>query len=356
MASGQIIEMRRDDFTDAKAVARDFAPAEGEALLHVESFAMTANNVTYAVTGERIGYWSFFPAGEEGRVVTPVWGAAEVVESRADALAKGDRIFGFLPMASHAILEPEATKGGDVVDRAAHRQPLPGLYNRYRRLTGPAETRGDAARAVLWPLLATSYALADYFRANDWFGAARVIVTSASARTSLGLARAIRGIKGAPRTLGLTSPRNAAAVRDFAFYDDVMTYDQADAIPEGRAVIVDIAGDGELLTKLHVRLSEDMAHTALVGRSHKDAPRTGPGYQKDKAQFFFAPSHIADAMKAEPKGAYAARADAFFRETEADLGARLTWRHAQGADALLTLWAEMCANRVDPREAWTAAL
>ena len=52
---------------------------DGEALLRVARVGMTANNVTYALTGDSLNYWAFFPAEAPwGRV--PLWGFAEVVE------------------------------------------------------------------------------------------------------------------------------------------------------------------------------------------------------------------------------------------------------------------------------------
>ena len=35
---------------------------DSEVLLQVEKFSFTANNVTYGVAGDSIGYWNFFPA------------------------------------------------------------------------------------------------------------------------------------------------------------------------------------------------------------------------------------------------------------------------------------------------------
>ena len=49
----------------------------GHALLRVDAFAFTANNVTYAVIGEMMSYWNFFPA-EAGWGRVPVWGFADV--------------------------------------------------------------------------------------------------------------------------------------------------------------------------------------------------------------------------------------------------------------------------------------
>ena len=38
--------------------------AQGQVRLRVERFALTANTVTYATTGDTLGYWDFFPTGE----------------------------------------------------------------------------------------------------------------------------------------------------------------------------------------------------------------------------------------------------------------------------------------------------
>jgi Protein of unknown function (DUF2855) len=52
-------------------------PGPGQALLRVDAFGLTTNNITYAMFGEAMFYWSFFPAVDGwGRV--PVWGFAEV--------------------------------------------------------------------------------------------------------------------------------------------------------------------------------------------------------------------------------------------------------------------------------------
>ena len=63
----------------------------GQVLLHVDKFALTANNITYGAAGDSIGYWKFFPAQDNwGRI--PVWGYADVIASHNDALPIGERV------------------------------------------------------------------------------------------------------------------------------------------------------------------------------------------------------------------------------------------------------------------------
>ncbi|MDI1364128.1 MAG: DUF2855 family protein, partial [bacterium] len=67
--------------------------AEGEVRLAVDRFALTANNITYAVFGEAMRYWDFFPAAQGfGRV--PVWGFATVEASNHPDIAVGQRFYG----------------------------------------------------------------------------------------------------------------------------------------------------------------------------------------------------------------------------------------------------------------------
>ena len=42
---------------------------------------MTANNVTYAASGDMFGYWQFYPTGDDPWGKVTVWGIGEVIES-----------------------------------------------------------------------------------------------------------------------------------------------------------------------------------------------------------------------------------------------------------------------------------
>ena len=38
---------------------------KGQIRINIQRFGLSANNVTYAVTGESFGYWGFFPAVDQ---------------------------------------------------------------------------------------------------------------------------------------------------------------------------------------------------------------------------------------------------------------------------------------------------
>ena len=73
----------RKDLHQTKFVETQLPPLKpGQALIKIDRFAFTANNVTYGAFGDAMMYWNFFPAPEGwGRV--PVWGFGDIVESQA---------------------------------------------------------------------------------------------------------------------------------------------------------------------------------------------------------------------------------------------------------------------------------
>ena len=74
-------------------LSREPAPlTDGEVRLRIDRFALTANNITYAAFGETMNYWAFFPTGSAHTGCIPVWGFADVSESRADGVAAGERV------------------------------------------------------------------------------------------------------------------------------------------------------------------------------------------------------------------------------------------------------------------------
>ena len=67
-------------------------PGEGEILVAIDKFAMIANHVTYAASGDIFGYWQFYPTGEDPWGKVTVWGIGEVLASHAEDFAVGERL------------------------------------------------------------------------------------------------------------------------------------------------------------------------------------------------------------------------------------------------------------------------
>lgn len=282
------------------AVREGAAPeiGDGQIVLAVESFSVTANNSTYAAMGDAMRYWDFFPAAE-GFGIVPVWGHARVVESRAEGLAAGERIYGYLPMATHLVVTPGAVKAGSFTDTSPHRAHLAAVYNQYRRLAAdPAhDPAREGERMVFEPLFMTSFLIFQMFARENWFGAKALAMTSASSKTAMALAHVTKTNAPEIERIGLTSKGNAAFVRGTGLYDRVLAYEDIASIAGETAVSADFAGNGAVLRAVHEALGEGLRYSCLVGLTHWEE-RGGAGeLPGPKPVLFFAPDHVAATVK-----------------------------------------------------------
>jgi Protein of unknown function (DUF2855) len=311
--------VRRNALTETQVVEDALPPlGDGEVRLAVESFSVTANNVTYAVIGEAFGYWNFFPA-PDGFGIVPMWGHARVLESRHPDIAVGERLYGYLPMASHLDILPDRVTPGSLSDAAAHRLPMSPIYNSYARLNADPEhdPAREAERMLFGPLFKTGFLIEAMFRRENWLGAQALVMTSASSKTAMGLASVAKALSPDVRRIGLTSAGNVDFVAQSGLYDQVLAYDDITALAGTPSVSVDFAGNSALLRRVHETLGDDLKYSCLVGATHVDArgakeisggggePLPGP-----KPILFFAPDHMVATFKdLGPKGFGEAVAD-----------------------------------------------
>ena len=284
--------VRRDDLRQCRFDEMPVpVPDAGEALLEIERYGLTSNNVTYAVMGDAMSYWKFFPA-EEGWGRIPVWGYARVVASGHDDVPAGTRVYGYLPPSAHLLVSPDRVDEGGFVDATEHRASLPAVYNAYT--PAAPEPRPDEEQQMLFrPLFGTSFLIDDFVAEEEFFGAGRVILSSASSKTALGTAFLL-GRRDDVEVVGLTAAARAAFVAGVDVYDQVVTYDDIGSLADGPAVYVDMSGDAAVRSAVHERLGESLAYDCAVGASHWDRmmgdgePVPGPA-----PQLFFAPDRFA---------------------------------------------------------------
>ena len=343
--------VRRDAFTQI-AINETIAPEPkpGEVLLAVEAFAVTANNVTYAVAGEQVGYWNFFPA-PEGWGIVPVWGYARVVASGVPEIAVGERVYGYLPMASHLIVQPGKISAGLFRDMAAHRQPMSAVYNQYRRLAAdPAhDPAREDMRMLFEPLFLTSFLIEDTLRRAGWHGADSVVLTSASSKTALGTAYVCRANSPAVRRIGLTSAGNVAFVERTGLYDAVVAYDALETLDgAGTTVVIDFAGNMALLQALYAALPGRLAQCLRVGVTHHDDRGEGEILPGPKPVWFFAPD-AATALIAEiGQDGFNAGVAAQWRGFVDTAAGLVNVEHHSGMDALQRVWRAQVAGQAKP--------
>jgi hypothetical protein len=332
--------------------APELDPGDGEAVLAVESFGLTANNVTYAKFGEAMSYWSFFP-GPAGWGRMPVWGFARVAASRADGLEPGARVYGYLPPSGELLVAPPGAGPRGFVDRSPHRAALPAAYNVYSRVeSDPFHEPGqEDIEMLLRPLFLTSWLIDDFLSEAEIFGADAVAISSASSRTASALAYLLAA-RGAVEVVGLTSPARAEFTRRLGVYDQVAGYEEAEALPEGRAVYVDIAGDAGVREAVHGRYGEALVHSAVVGATHHDRMGEVPdGLPGPRPKFFFAPERAAKRSGDWGRDGLEERLAEAWRPYATWAEGWLQVVHGQGPEALERAYLDVLDGRIEPDRA-----
>ncbi len=329
----------------------------GQALLSVDAFGLSANNITYAMFGEAMSYWEFFPA-EDGWGRVPVWGFAEVTASTLDELECGTRVYGYLPPSSELVVTPARVSVHGFIDAAAHRAALAPAYNSYQRVASdPAyDSQQEDRQMLLRPLFLTSYLIDDFLADGDFFGASTIVLSSASSKTASALAFLLSSREGVD-VLGLTSARSAAFARGLGVYGHVLTYDELSLLPRERAVYVDIAGDAEVRSAVHAHYGEELSHSAVVGATHHDrmggVPDSLPG---PRPTFFFAPDRVSKRTGDWGRAELERRMSDAWRPYADWTGGWLEVLRADGSQALERAYLELLDGRTDPAQAHVLSL
>jgi hypothetical protein len=286
-------EIDRTDFRRTRVVDDATGPeglAEGQVLLALDRFAFTANNISYAVSGDLIGYWRFFPT-QEPWIRLPVMGYGDVVASQHPGVAVGGRVFGFFPMGDHLVIDAAPSADG-FKDCSPHRVNDPGVYTSFSYVASGADPELDDRSLLLRGLFLTSYLADDFLADHDLFGASQVVVVSASSKTAIAMAYQLRQRAGVT-VVGLTSQRNAGFVADLGLYDSVVTYDDLSLLSVAPTVVVDMSGDNAVVVGVHRRLGDAVVHSMAVGATHWENVAGGQQIPGPAPEFFFAPSQIA---------------------------------------------------------------
>ena len=302
------LHITRNDLHSVRWVESAARPlADGEVRFRVDDVALTANNITYAAFGEAMHYWDFFPSGDAATGCLPVWGFGTAVESRHESVAVGERFYGYWPLGNELIVQPARANQRGFTDGAEHRHALHAIYNHYARCSADAgyDAAHEAEQALLRPLFTTSFLIDDFIADNAGFGAAQVLLSSASSKTAYGTAFCLaqrRGQAGALRIVGLTSAANVGFTKALGCYDEVLAYD---ALPGAldvttSAVYVDFSGSAGLRRTVHEAFGERLAHSCSVGGTHwtdlsaKGGNRDLPG---PRPTLFFAPAQASKRME-----------------------------------------------------------
>ena len=220
----------------------------------------------------------------------PVWGFADVAASRAAGVEVGARVFGYFPMADTLVVQAEKVSRGGFADASPWRKAVPDIYNRYVLCAGDRHYSAalENSEALFRPLFITSYTAVDFLRENGFFGARRIVVSSASSKTAYGAAWCLE--KDDVEVVALTGARNRAFVEGLGVYDAVHGYDAVETLPtDVPTLYLDLAGDPALRRRAHVHFGVGLVYDCLVGSTQSDSfTADDPDLTGPRPTFFFA--------------------------------------------------------------------
>jgi len=275
-----------------------------------------------------------------------------VTESHHPEIKEGERLFGYWPISDEVVLTPGHVVPKQLSDVSAHHEGLPQVYNNYMRVEAHRhyDPSKEAIRSLFDPLAGTSYGVAHYLHAENYLGAKRVLITSASSKTSFSIGLYLHDYDDAPEVVGLTSARHVEKTRETGGYDSVVSYDEALSLdPFVPTVIADVAGNGPFAAKLHAHLGDALTAHVTVGAAHQDAERVAEGSAREKMSEFFLPDYIAG---------FVARGDKSFQREMVAASARvgdsaaewMTLVEAGTEEDISSLWQKVLAGELSPHE------
>lgn len=356
MTTGQSFLVQRNDLSQTRIDNFDAgAPlVTGQVRLRIEHFALTANNITYAVFGESMHYWRFFPA-TEGWGCIPVWGFAVVEDTACECVTVGQRFYGYWPMASHAVVQPASISNHGFSDACAHRAELPAVYNRYQRV-GESDVQHEGEVAVMRPLFTTAWLIADFMQEFEDFGAPTMLLSSASSKTAYATAFCLKRRPMPTCIVGATSPSRHAFASSLGVFDDVIDYGALASLPANELTLyIDFAGDAPFRRAVHQHWQNNLTYSCSVGGTHHEALGSGSGLPGPRPQLFFAPTHMHKRSAPPPQGlgraGMLAQIDTAWNEFIARATASeapwLTIETKRGTDAMRAAYRDVLHGRAD---------
>jgi len=279
------------------------ALSDNEVLLKVAKFALTANNISYGITGDILGYWLFFPTDnlkeqtQWGRL--PVMGFAEVVASRCQHINVGERVWGFMPMATHVKILAGRVSATQFSDINPCREGFSPLYSSFVRIQNNPfyQANNEDFDILLRGLFTTSWLVDDFMFDHHYFKAQQYLITSASSKTSIALAFTIKE-RGERPAIGITSAANQNFVESLGCYQKVINYNEISSLdPTIASILVDMAGGQTTLSAIHHHFNKQLYYSCQIGATQHDDIDINDTLFFDnlpgvKPEFFFAPKQL----------------------------------------------------------------
>jgi len=324
---------------------------KNEVILKIEKYAFTSNNITYAIMGNTLGYWKFFPTKEPYGII-PVWGFANVISSNYENVLVGNRYYGYFPMSNYLKVSPKNIRSFGFVDDFNHRKHLPAVYNQYIKVSKNSDQILEY-HPTIKPLFLTSFLNYYFLKDENFFDSDQIILTSASSKTALSLAFLLKKNKALDQKqiIGITSKKNINFLLNIGFYDTVIAYDSLEMeLNKSKLIVVDFAGNSDYLEKIHNYFGDLLKHVCLVGLADWSSKMDFKSIPNSK--FFFAPSHAENRYKKMGVKETMLLADNLMQEFIMKIKNYLKLTYVEGRMELHELYLKFLKGKIDPSKAY----
>lgn len=346
------IQVKQDDLANTKTKLIEVDEqklATGDIVLATESFGFSANNITYAALGNGMGYWGFFPA-DEGYGIVPVWGFATVAFSKHPDITVGDKVFGYLPMASHLVVRPRKVTEYGFSDGHPNRKSISPVYDSYlycKKDPGYNPQR-EAWQLNFRPLFMTSFVLDEFVGQQVVQDA--LILTSASSKTAFGTAFLLQANKAARKqqyhVIGLTSVANKALVQSLGCYDEVYTYDETAQLTQQSSWLLDFAANGQVIAAVQDSLHAHLKKVTLIGATDWKATQK-PNKKALQAEIFFAPDLVKSLNQEWGQGVFLQKYAQAWQHVAKALNSTMHEQTASGIKQIIDLYQQTLSGQAD---------
>lgn len=324
----------------------------GEVILAPDHFALTTNNITYAAFGDSMRYWDFYPTGEADWGHMPVWGFANVIASGVEGIEVGARYYGYYPIANYVKIKAGITpRGFRALDE--HRADLPTPYNQFPLCSADPyySPEHEDLQALLKPLYLTSAMLADFLVDNQFFGAKRLVFSSASSKTAYCTLFCLEDQN--IETIGLTSKGNIPFVEQLGCYSSALAYQDLESLDASVPTLyVDFSSDMALRDRVHQHFADNLVYSCVAGSAQNTEEAEYVASSGPEPKMFFAPIQMRKRNVDWGSGGVSRYVGEgmvkFYKRVEQSNGQLVEVVHNQGFEPAAQIIADLVHGRISP--------
>lgn len=120
--------------------------------------------------------------------------------------------------------------------------------------------------------------------------------------------------------------------------------------PQRRSVVVDFAGNSEVLGRIHQQFADNLCFSSLVGAAHWDQRKGSKDLPGPAPEVFFAPGYWAQRAKESGSGVLMQQFAALWAPLVQSVEQWMEIKPITGVDAVAVAYQDALAGRISPQQ------